>query len=241
MKAGVTLTPDLKYCARCIRRVKPQETPVKKDKTDIVIVLDRSGSMSSCQIEAQAGLNNFIAEQKAVPGLATLTLIQFDDRYEVVHESKPIGEVEPFTLVPRGGTALHYAIGRAIDDTGKRLAAMAEDARPGLVLFAVLTDGEENASHNMTPYYTKAQVAQMVKHQAEKYSWKFSFLAAGQDAVLTGTSLNFPAAASATFTGARSANAYGALSAVTTSARVATAKGQSASIAYSDTQRLSMV
>lgn len=114
--------------------------------TDITVVIDRSGSMASCRADAQGGLNTFIKTQASEPGEALLTLVQFDNQYEIVHRGVPIKDVPKFALVPRGGTALFDALGRAINDTGARLAAMQEADRPGLVMFAIVTDGDENSS-----------------------------------------------------------------------------------------------
>ena len=173
---------------------------MKNDYTHITLVLDRSGSMESMRTDAIGGFNTFLKDQQAAPGAATLTLVQFDDRYEKPHEFAPITGVPPLdatTFVPRGSTALLDAIGTAIDETGVRLAAMPDAQRPGKVLFVTLTDGMENASHR----FDNRQITAKITHQRDVYGWEFVFLAANQDAIATGASMGFAAGSSATFAG----------------------------------------
>jgi hypothetical protein len=138
--------------------------------------------MNAIAGDAIGGFNTFLTQQQALPGDARLTLVLFDHEYQVTHSGVEIRSVPPLdehTYVPRGMTALLDAVGRTIDDVGKRLAATPEDQRPGKVIVAILTDGMENASRD----YTNAKVAAMIRHQQEKYSWEFIFLAANQDAI----------------------------------------------------------
>lgn len=158
----------------------------KKDLTEIVVVLDRSGSMGSIQKDMEGGFDKFIQDQCAVPGPCNVTLTQFDTEYEVVYSGRPLTDVPKLVLAPRGSTALHDAMGKTINDTGARLAALPEDQRPERVLFVVISDGHENASRE----YTHDRVADMIKHQQEKYNWQFVYFGANQDAVLVAQSLN---------------------------------------------------
>lgn len=154
---------------------------MKQDFTYIAVVLDRSGSMSLVQQQTINNFNEFVTTQALVPGDARLRLAQFDNEYEIVFD-RPLGLVEPLThatFVPRGGTALLDAIGQTIDDLGIALKSIKEKDRPGKVIVAILTDGEENSSHR----YTRQKVAAMVKHQREKYNWLFVFMGATEDAV----------------------------------------------------------
>ena len=154
---------------------------MNKNLTELVFVLDRSGSMSSMVKEAMGGFNVFLEEQKKVEGEAKLTVVLFDHEYTLLCNGKNIKEVEPLTdstYSPRGTTALLDAVGRVVDDIGKRLAATPEEQRPGKVLIAILTDGQENASKD----YKKHKIHEMIKHQTSKYAWEFLFLAANQDA-----------------------------------------------------------
>jgi uncharacterized protein YegL len=154
--------------------------------TEIVMIVDRSGSMESIKDDAQGGFNSFIEEQKKLPGEAALTLVQFDTEYETVHENKPLKDVPPYTLVPRGWTALLDALGMTIAKVGERLAKTPEEQRPGKVLVVIITDGQENSSKE----YTKEKVFEAVSHQREKYKWEFQFLAANQDAIQAGASIS---------------------------------------------------
>ena len=162
-------------------------------KTDITVVLDRSGSMESIAGDVIGGLNAFVRAQGQVEGEACFTLVQFDDQYEVVHAHVPVQDVPPLTArtyVPRGSTALLDAIGRTIVATGARLAMMAEADRPEVVVLAVQTDGLENASRE----FSRQQVFEMIRHQEAKYGWQFVFLAADQDAIAEGDRMGFAAA-----------------------------------------------
>jgi hypothetical protein len=162
-------------------------------KTDITVVLDRSGSMASIADDVIGGLNTFVRAQAQVEGEACFTLVQFDDQYEVVHAHVPVQEVPPLTAgtyVPRGSTALLDAIGRTIVATGARLVMMPEADRPQVVIFAVQTDGLENASRE----FTQRQVFDMIRHQEAKYAWQFVFLAADQDAIREGGAMGFASA-----------------------------------------------
>lgn len=155
---------------------------MRTELTDITMVIDRSGSMQSIQADAEGGINSFIERQKQEPGETLLTLVQFDHQYEFVHSGVPIGQVPAFTLMPRGSTALLDAVGRAINETGARLAAMPESQRPALVVFVIVTDGAENSSCE----FTRDQIRTMVEHQQSAYKWQFTFLAANQDAFAAG-------------------------------------------------------
>jgi hypothetical protein len=157
---------------------------VNENLTEIACVVDRSGSMQSIASDAIGGFNAFLEQQKAFPGEAHFTLVLFDHEYDIVHRSADIQSVTPLdatTYIPRGTTALLDAVGRTIDDLGARLAQMPEAERPGKVIFAILTDGMENASRD----YTLDRVSKMIEHQRAKYGWEFIFLAANQDAIAT--------------------------------------------------------
>jgi uncharacterized protein YegL len=158
--------------------------------TEIVLVVDRSGSMSSCREEAENGINHFIEEQKKLDGDANLTLVQFDNVYEFLHEGTAINDVGKYELIPRGMTALLDATGRAIAETGDRLAKMDEADRPGLVAFLIVTDGLENSSSE----YDIKRIKEMVKEQETKYNWQFTFLGAGVDAFKGGSQMGFTGA-----------------------------------------------
>lgn len=154
---------------------------MKKGLCEIIIVADRSGSMGSIRNDAIGSFNAFLEDQKKHPGEALLTYTQFDGEYEIVYSGKPIKDVQPLneeTFVPRGSTALLDAVGRTIDEVGKRLHNTPEDQRPERVLMVILTDGGENASHT----FSREQIFDKIKHQRDIYKWEFVFLAAGQEA-----------------------------------------------------------
>ena len=168
---------------------------MRSDLTDITLVIDRSGSMEEIRSDAEGGVNAFIRAQAQQPGDAFLTLVQFDDEYEFVHRGVPIKEVPPYRLVPRSGTALLDAVGRAINETGDRLARMPEADRPGLVVFVIVTDGKENSSHE----FTKAQIKAMIDRQQTTYNWHFTFLGADQDAFAEAGGMGIAASGAANF------------------------------------------
>jgi hypothetical protein len=151
---------------------------MRSDLTDITLVVDRSGSMQEIRSDAQGGVNAFIEKQAEEPGEALLTLVQFDIEYDFVHKGIPVQQIPKYELCPRGATALLDAVGRAINETGERLAKMDEQDRPGLVVFVIMTDGQENSSRE----FTKPQVKEMIEEQQSKYDWHFTFLGADQDA-----------------------------------------------------------
>jgi len=164
-------------------------------KADITLILDRSGSMESIAADTIGGINKFLADQKSVPGECAFTLVQFDDRYEMVHNAVPIARVEPLTsqtFVPRGSTALLDALARSIDEAGARIAAMPVLQRPDKVICVIVTDGQENASHHTT----RAQVFDRITLQRDTYKWEFVFLGANQDAIAEAGRLGIGAAAS---------------------------------------------
>lgn len=153
----------------------------KENLTEIICIIDRSGSMGSIKSDAIGGFNSFIEEQKKVSGEANVTLTLFNHNYVISYSGKPLSEVEHLnenTYVPSGTTALLDAVGRTIDDTGHRLSNTHEEERPAKVIVTILTDGLENASKD----YTRRQVFDKIKHQREVYKWEFVFLAANQDA-----------------------------------------------------------
>ena len=156
--------------------------------TEIICVVDRSGSMASIQNDAIGGFNTFLDEQQKLPGEAKLTLVLFDHEYDCMLDAVPVQHVQPLTphtYVPRGSTALFDAVGRTIDSVGARLAATPEADRPGQVLVCILTDGLENASLT----YSRDRVRAMVEHQQEQYNWQFHYIAANQDAFAEGAGI----------------------------------------------------
>lgn len=154
----------------------------KENLTEIVCIIDKSGSMESVKKDAIGGFNSFIDVQKKVPGDAALTLILFDTIYEVCYEGKNIKDVPNLndsSYTPCGCTALLDALGKTINSVGARLSKTLEQDRPSKVIFVILTDGEENSSRE----FTKKQINDMITHQKDVYKWEFIYLAANQDAI----------------------------------------------------------
>lgn len=209
---------------------------MRSDLADVTVVVDRSGSMQACQQEAENGVNHFIDEQRKQPGDCLFSLVQFDTEYEFVHKGKPIADVGQFTLVPRGMTALLDAVGRAINETGERLSAMNENDRPGLVAFVIVTDGQENSSHE----FKRAQIKEMIERQQSQYQWKFTFLGANQDAFAEAAGLGIAASASASYGVASSKQAFAAAASNVNRMRSATVRGQSVSCTYTPDERKAM-
>lgn len=174
---------------------------MKQGYTHITVILDRTGSMESVKTDTIGGFNKFLKDQKAVPGEATLTLVQFDhqDPYEVIQDFVPIQEAKDLTtatFVPRGWTPLLDAIGRGINDLGAKLAAKPEDQRPEKVLFVILTDGYENASKE----FSREKVFELIKTQTDVFKWQFMYLGANQDAIAVGAGIGIPKTASMQYT-----------------------------------------
>lgn len=209
---------------------------MRSDLTDITVVMDRSGSMSSIKDEAENGLNSFIEEQKKLPGDATFTLVEFDTEYNFVHNGVPLKDVPKCKLVPRGMTALLDAVGRAVNETGDRLSKMPEDQRPGLVVFVIITDGQENASHE----FTRKQIKEMIEHQTNVYNWKFTFLGANQDAFAEAASIGISAQAAANFAAKNADVAYKSAHKNLMRMRSQSMSGEQVSCSYSQDERSQM-
>lgn len=157
--------------------------------SELVYILDRSGSMQGMEEAAVEAFNQFVEEQQKVEGDATLTQVLFDTEFEKPVDARPIGEVtqmETADFKPRGCTALLDAVGLSIKSTRKRIKAMPESEQPATVIFAIFTDGLENASRQ----YTSDKIAKKIQRRTEKDGWQFLFLAANQDAIATASKMN---------------------------------------------------
>jgi Mg-chelatase subunit ChlD len=161
----------------------------------IIMIVDRSGSMRSCKAATEEGINGLFAGQATEGGRATASLYQFDTEHDVVFAHVPLGQVPPYRLVPRGGTALLDAIGFAFAREGEWLASLAEDERPGSVIAVIATDGMENSSRE----YKRPQIQETIKLQQEAYSWQILFIGANMDAVQVAASYGIPAPQAMTF------------------------------------------
>ncbi len=209
---------------------------MRNDLTDITLVVDRSGSMETIRADAEGGINEFIRRQAQEPGETLLTLVQFDTEYEFVHRGVHIGDVPCYELVPRGMTALLDAVGRAINETGERLSKMAEEDRPGLVIFVIMTDGLENSSHE----FTKSQIKEMIQRQQEVYSWRFTFLGANQDAFAEAHEMGMQLAAAANFAPDKIQQAFRGTAAKVARMRAQTRHGETVEDCFTDEERRAM-
>ena len=164
------------------------ETVVDQKPTQIVVVLDRSGSMDSIAKPTVEGLNSFIKEQRNAKGDATMTLVQFDHEYQIDYTAKPIKEVKDLingeTFCPNGTTALFDAVGKTINDLNTT-----DD-----VIFVIVTDGHENASKE----YDQRKVFGLIEEK-KNMGWNFLFLGANQDAIKAGASMGISASNSVNY------------------------------------------
>jgi len=146
-----------------------------KNYTDITLVLDRSGSMSSMRDEPIGAVNAFIEDQKKVEGWCVCTVVLFDNQYEFLHRAVSIQDIPPLTgetYQPRGSTALLDAVGRASAETKERIAGLDEDKKPDKVIFVILTDGMENASKE----WTREKMLEVIKEQTDDHNWSYVYL-----------------------------------------------------------------
>ncbi|NLM09700.1 MAG: VWA domain-containing protein [Clostridiaceae bacterium] len=149
--------------------------------TEIIFLLDRSGSMGGLENDTIGGFNAFIEKQKKMPGETIVTTVLFDDRYEILWNGVDVKDIKltEKEYYVRGMTALLDAIGKTILDVNNRLSITEESRRPGKVIFVITTDGMENASKE----FTYEKVRELIKQQTEKHNWEFIFLGASIDAV----------------------------------------------------------
>ncbi len=162
---------------------------MQNQQTHIAYILDRSGSMQSMTEAAISGFNEFLREQKAEGDDASLTLVLFDDQYEVPYENLPIGEVPELNAAvytARGSTALLDAVGKTIDTLQKDIKDRPIGMAPANVIVAIFTDGYENSSLE----FDWKQVSKKIRDCRENHGWEFLFLAAHQDAIATASQLS---------------------------------------------------
>ena len=155
---------------------------MRKGLTEVVFILDRSGSMSGLEADTIGGFNSMIAKQQKEEGEAYISTVLFDDTCEVLYDRVPVNKVEPMNdnqYYVRGCTALLDAIGGAIHHIGNVHKYAREEDRPEKTLFIITTDGMENASRQ----YSYEKVKEMVERQKGKYGWEFLFLGANIDAI----------------------------------------------------------
>ena len=157
------------------------------NKTEIVCILDRSGSMSGIIDDAIGGFNSFIEEQQKIDGEASITIALFDHEYKLLKDNVDLKKIKPLTKddwIPRGTTALYDAIGKTIMTVKERHKKMKKKDRPKVIV-CIVTDGMENDSKE----YNNKTIMNLINKQKEKKKWGFIYLAANQDAFAVGSSL----------------------------------------------------
>ena len=232
---------------------------MKEGYTHIAVVLDSSGSMGSIIGDTIGGFNTFLKAQKEAEGEATMTLVEFaypsysakrefhhgwdytgpkeaEINVNVKFDFQPIKAVPELSYEnyrPNGGTPLLDTIGEVMSQTGRKLAAMPESLRPSKVLFVIITDGEENASH----VYNFQKINEMITHQKMVYKWEFVFLGANQDAIKEGSKMGISMATSVSYgtSKAEMGATYGLLASKTMAFRAVNASADV--LAYSDEER----
>ena len=155
---------------------------MKKGLTELIFILDRSGSMGGLEQDTIGGFNAMLRRQKAQEGEAIITTVLFDNQYEKIHDRVPLERVKELTdqeYFVRGSTALLDAMGRTIHEMALIQRTLPREAKAEKVIFVINTDGMENASRE----YSRARVKAMVEKEKEKYGWEFLFLGANMDAV----------------------------------------------------------
>ena len=157
---------------------------MRQGLTEMVFILDRSGSMSGLESDTIGGYNAMLAKQQQEPGEAVITTVLFDDQYELLHDRINLRGVTPITdreYFVRGNTALLDAVGKTISKIGNAQKHTAEAERAEHVVVVITTDGMENASRE----FSEEKVRRMIEHQKSKYGWEFIFLGANIDAIAT--------------------------------------------------------
>jgi uncharacterized protein YegL len=195
------------------------------DYTAYLMITDVSGSMWSIMGDAEGGIRQFVTEQDALPGKATLSFYEFNTEHTLKYDFAPLAAAKLYTMVPSGGTALLDAVGTAVTEFGQRLADMPEDERPGKVMVFITTDGEENRSTEWTHESVKALLTQ----QQEQYGWAVSYAGANVDAFAEAAKLGVSAQGTMSFaaTGAGVNESYTRMTKSATAFRTGTKTGLS--------------
>ena len=157
------------------------------DVTELIFILDRSGSMAGKEEDVVGGYNAFLAKQEAEKGATMVTTALFNHKYSLLFNGVPAARagLEPRQYAPEGTTALLDAVGRTIMDVSSRIVKTPEYLRPSNVIFVITTDGLENASRE----FGRSQIRKLIEHQKACYGWKFIFLGADIDAYEEGSKI----------------------------------------------------
>lgn len=164
-----------------------EENDMENKETELVFILDKSGSMSGLEKDTIGGFNSLLKKQKGEEGVARVTTVLFDHRYTMLHDRLPIKEVKSLTshdYLPEGSTALLDAVGRTIDSLLECFISLEKDDKPS-VMFVIITDGEENASSD----YSLSRIRKRIEFCKESEGWEFIYLGANVDAFAAASGL----------------------------------------------------
>lgn len=170
----------------------------KPRNREVILIVDRSGSMRSVARDAEGGIAEFLDEQKKITDRHTfVTFVQFDDRYEVVYTSVPLDEVPTYRLNPQGVTALLGAVGKTVREARDRHKELPEEERPEVDV-VIATDGYENASHinEWSQRWTRDKVFKLLSKAQEKWGWHITYIGATADAIQVAGEMGIPQAMS---------------------------------------------
>lgn len=153
---------------------------MNKEYTHVAMVIDRSGSMTSCWNDVKGGYKEIVKTNKETPGKCTFTVAAFDTEYDLLEDFTDIQNVkEEISVSPRGSTALLDAVGKTIVSVGEKLAKLDEAERPEKVMIIIQTDGYENASKE----FKKDDIKKLIEEQTNVYKWQFQFIGASLESV----------------------------------------------------------
>lgn len=163
--------------------------------SELVVILDRSGSMGSIASDMEEAMKEVLNKQKKSEEDIYVTYVRFDDEYEEVFSEKSIKEIDGFRLEPRGMTALLDAVGKTINSVEQRINKKKEEDKPKRVLFVIITDGHENASKE----FKRCNVFEKIEKMKKDYGWDVTFVGANQDSISEGGSIGVDSKSSLNF------------------------------------------
>lgn len=202
---------------------------MKTTRTELTLLIDKSGSMSSIKAGMEKTLNDFIAEQKKLPGECNVTLVEFDDKYDVIYQSKPLKDVKDIEINPRGGTALLDALGKTINTLEERLRNGTDEDTPDTIVLVCVSDGEENSSKE----YAGPAIKKLIKDKTNIQGWKFVYFGTNQDAIATAAQYGFSKGSSMSF----ASSSAGLVGASATMSRAVTSYRSATNYSFSDEDR----
>lgn len=207
---------------------------MKQDYTHVVMVIDRSGSMSATWNDVKGGYKQIVQDNKKDSGQCTFTVAVFDDKYDILEDFTDISKVsEELATSPRGWTALLDAVGKTINEVGEKLNNLKEDERPHRVLIYIISDGQENSSTE----FKKTDIVKMIHEQESKYLWTFNYLGSTIDSVSDAISLGIRDTNSAVFNDKNYGNTFKILSEKIRKTRSVSDADYAATCVWSESER----